>query len=66
MSLVLPLAASDHVAAAYLVFLALVLVYLGIMASKLSRFERDVAELNELLDRRTEETSAPAREELVR
>ena len=40
------------VAAAYLVFLALVLIYVVIMASKLSRYERELQELNELADRR--------------
>jgi hypothetical protein len=41
-----------YVAAAYLVFLALVLIYVAIMAVRLSRMERDIAELNELADRR--------------
>ena len=40
-----------YVAAAYLVFLALVLIYVAIMATRLSRMERDIAELNELADR---------------
>jgi hypothetical protein len=40
-----------YVAAAYLVFLALLLIYLGIMAYKLTRIERQVTELNELADR---------------
>jgi hypothetical protein len=44
--------AGKYVAAAYLVFLALVLIYVAIMASKLSRIERDLEELNELADRR--------------
>jgi type II secretory pathway component PulM len=44
--------AGKYVAAAYLVFLALVLVYVVIMASKLSRIERELAELTELVDRR--------------
>lgn len=35
-----------YVVAAYLVFLALVLIYLGIMAFRLSRIERDLVELN--------------------
>jgi hypothetical protein len=43
---------TGYVAAAYLVFLALVLIYGAIMASKLARFERDLGELNELADRR--------------
>jgi hypothetical protein len=42
---------TGYVAAAYLIFLAIVLIYVVIMASKLSRFEREVAELNELVDR---------------
>jgi hypothetical protein len=45
--------AGKYVAGAYLVFLALVLIYVAIMASKLSRIERDLEELNELVDRRT-------------
>jgi len=43
---------TGYVAAAYLVFFALVLIYVVIMAAKLSRFERDLSELNELADRR--------------
>jgi hypothetical protein len=42
---------TGYVAAAYLVFFAIVLVYLVIMAGKLARFERELAELNELADR---------------
>jgi len=44
--------AGPYVAAAYLVFLALILIYVGIMASKLVRIGREVGEINELLDRR--------------
>jgi hypothetical protein len=43
---------TGYVAAAYLVFLALILIYVAIMASKLSRFERELTELNELADER--------------
>jgi hypothetical protein len=43
---------TGYVAAAYLVFFALVLIYVVIMASKLARFERELAELNEIADRR--------------
>jgi hypothetical protein len=50
---------TGYVAAAYLVFFALVLIYVVIMAAKLSRFERELSELNELADRHLEE----AREE---
>jgi threonine/homoserine/homoserine lactone efflux protein len=53
-----------YVAAAYLVFFAIVLIYLVIMASKLARFERETAELLELVDRREPEgASARGREE---
>jgi hypothetical protein len=36
-----------YVAAAYLVFLALILVYVAIMAIRMSRMERELVELNE-------------------
>ena len=42
---------AGYVAAAYLVFLALLLIYVGIMAYKLTRIQRDVAEIDELADR---------------
>jgi hypothetical protein len=51
---------TGYVAAAYLVFFALVLIYVAIMASKLSRFERELSELNELADRRGSVPTAPA------
>ncbi|MEA2306672.1 MAG: hypothetical protein QOH43_3952 [Solirubrobacteraceae bacterium] len=41
---------AGYVAAAYLVFFALVLIYLAIMAAKLARLERELGELNELAD----------------
>ena len=41
-----------YVAAAYLVFLALLLIYVAIMAVRLGRVEREIAELDELADRR--------------
>jgi hypothetical protein len=44
--------AGPYVAAAYLVFLALILVYVAIMAMKLGRIERDVSELTEIVERR--------------
>jgi CcmD family protein len=46
---------TGYVAAAYLVFFALVLIYVVIMATKLSRFERELSELEELADERLEE-----------
>jgi hypothetical protein len=42
---------AGYVAAAYLVFLALLLIYVGIMAFKLTRIQRDVAEVDALADR---------------
>ena len=47
--------AGKYVAAAYLVFLGLILVYVAIMAAKLTRIERDLSELDELAARREEE-----------
>jgi hypothetical protein len=47
-----PLAATGngYVAAAYLVFLFLVLSYLAIMATKLSRIEREVVEISQIVE----------------
>jgi hypothetical protein len=47
--------AGPYVAAAYLVFLALILVYVSIMATKLGRVEREIGELSELVERRERE-----------
>jgi hypothetical protein len=44
--------AGPYVAAAYLVFLALILIYVSIMATKLGRIEREIGELSELVERR--------------
>ncbi len=44
--------AGKYVAAAYLVFLALVLIYVGIMASRLARIDRELTEIVELTKRR--------------
>ena len=43
--------AGKYVAAAYLVFLALLLIYLAIMAGRLSRVERELSELNADMER---------------
>ena len=37
-----------YLAAAYLVFLALVLIYVAIMAARLARMERELGELDDL------------------
>jgi|tagenome__1003787_1003787.scaffolds.fasta_scaffold20280414_2 hypothetical protein len=44
--LVLASSGGKYVAAAYVVFLALILLYVAIMATKLSRIERDLDELS--------------------
>jgi hypothetical protein len=57
--------AGPYVAAAYLVFLALILVYVAIMASKLARISRDLGELSEILARRDRSAEPAAEEETV-
>jgi hypothetical protein len=49
--------AGPYVAAAYLVFLALILVYVSIMATKLGRVEREIGELAEIVERREAEAA---------
>jgi hypothetical protein len=46
--------AGPYVAAAYLVFVALILIYVAIMAGKLVRIARDLGELTEIVERRDE------------
>jgi hypothetical protein len=53
---------TGYVAAAYLVFFSLLVIYVAIMAFKLARFEREVSELNELADRRSAAIEQPAEE----
>jgi len=47
-------AAEKYVAAAYLVVFVVVLAYVLIIATKLARLEREVAELTELVQARVE------------
>jgi hypothetical protein len=54
---------AGYVAAAYLVFLALLVIYVGIMAYKLIKVQRLVAEVNELADRAPAAESQQQREE---
>jgi hypothetical protein len=42
--------AGKYVAAAYVVFLALVLLYVAIMAAKLARIDRELGELADLAE----------------
>ena len=48
----LVLASTDgkYVAAAYLVFLALVLIYVAIIGAKIARIEQEVSELSKLVE----------------
>ena len=62
--------AGPYVAAAYLVFLALILIYVAIMAGKLVRIARELGELSELVEQRErsrgDELEAPAGEAVPR
>jgi hypothetical protein len=51
--------AGPYVAAAYIVFLALILLYVAIMAGRLSRIEREVDELTELAQQLHDERERP-------
>ena len=52
----LPLhSAGKYVAGAYIVFLALVLIYVSIMARRLRRTERELAELRRAAEERNDE-----------
>jgi len=53
--------AGKYVAGAFVVLFALVLVYLAIMAIRLSRIERELGELLELSERQVEEDALPGR-----
>ena len=46
---------TGYVAAAYLVFLGLLLIYVAIMAAKLGRVQRELQELDELAARQDAE-----------
>jgi uncharacterized membrane protein YecN with MAPEG domain len=48
--------AGEYVAAAYIVFFALVLIYVSIMAIRLRRIERDLSELLKLTEAQEQET----------
>jgi hypothetical protein len=45
--------AGKYVAGAYVVFLALLLIYVAIMSARLSRIDRELAELADLAERRS-------------
>jgi hypothetical protein len=52
--------AGKYVAAAYVVFVALILIYVAIMAVKLARIEREVTELAALAEGRVARDQAAA------
>jgi hypothetical protein len=58
--------AEKYVAAAYAVFVVALLLYVAIIALKLARFERDVAELEDLARARSSIEPEPRLEEARR
>ena len=48
--------AGKYVAGAYVVFIALILIYVAIMAARLGRIERELGELEELAGQRERES----------
>jgi hypothetical protein len=57
--------AGPYVAAAYLVFLALILIYVAIMAGKLARIARELGELTQIVERRDRSRDEDAASETV-
>ena len=57
--------AGKYVAGAYVVFLALLVIYIAIMATRLSRLDAELEGLAELAERKAQpETPDPEREEV--
>jgi hypothetical protein len=50
---------TGYVAAAYLVFMALVLIYVAIMAAKLARIDRELGELADVAEGRPRRDGEP-------
>jgi hypothetical protein len=55
--------AGKYVAGAYVVFVAMILIYVVIMAIRLQRIEREVAELDELAARKEREGAGDREED---
>jgi CcmD family protein len=51
--------AGKYVAGAYVVFIALILIYVAIMAARLGRIERELGELEELAGKAPEREKEP-------
>ena len=56
--------AGEYVAAAYIVFVVLLVIYVGLMAAKLSRISDDLEELTELAESRQRAAGSEQREEV--
>ena len=56
--------AGKYVAGAYVVFLALIVVYVAIMAAKLQRIERELRELAGFVEQRNGASAPSEREEV--
>jgi hypothetical protein len=54
--------AGKYVAGAYVVFIALILIYVAIMAARLGRIERELGELEELAGKSREQDRAREKE----
>jgi hypothetical protein len=54
--------AGKYVAGAYVVFVLLLLIYVGIMASKLSRIEKDLREVAAIAEQRKAEAAGQVEE----
>jgi hypothetical protein len=57
--------AGSYVAAAYIVFVVLLLIYVGIMAARLGTLSKEIESLAELAERRREEETADEQPERV-
>ncbi len=57
--------AGQYVAAAYIVFVLILLIYVGIMATRLVRNQRELAELRRLVEERERVAEAEVEEESV-
>ena len=56
---------TGYVAAAYLVFLAVLLIYVAIMGLRVSRMERDLTEIDDLVRAQKEAETEAAEKETV-
>jgi hypothetical protein len=57
--------AGEYVAAAYIVFVVLLVIYVGLMAAKLGRISRDLEELATLAERKQQIPGSEEREKVT-